>query len=409
MEPVPPQVIFPSTLRSIHVSGNWGTNATVWREWEAAGKPGTLIPADYIAWLNSVHANWVGISVALHYDDSMDSTVERVYVSEEDEHLIPAFTDEVLRQIVRELKSNDFEVYLTLAFEAHSAEQSARPVKRWQLGLPDVPDGVRSEHWPWRPDHPDHQRFIAEFWETYTQQAVHFARLAAQEGVVMYSLGTETDRLFRTRSGGHWPNHFGTELKSMVAGVRAVYDGLLTYDMHYTAVISDFFHPGSTHLWDDLSLDVVGISAWFPLLEAPPAGVVATSVLEQSYENIFRRWLIPLAKQNPGRPIVFTEYGAIDVVRAPYDSGGDSLGDAATFVDRNGNGRDDGQEAQANMFQALFNTMRRHPDVIHGAFFWDNWLASDETWDEYWADRRTFSIRDKISEDVVRATYEDYR
>ena len=141
----------------------------------------------------------------------------------------------------------------------------------------------------------------------------------------------------------------------MVAGVRAVYDGLLTYDMHYTAVISDFFHPGSTHLWDDLSLDVVGISAWFPLLEAPPAGVVATSVLEQSYENIFRRWLIPLAKQNPGRPIVFTEYGAIDVVRAPYDSGGDSLGDAATFVDRNGNGRD------------------------------------------------------KISEDVVRATYEDYR
>ena len=272
MEPVPPQVIFPSTLRSIHVSGNWGTNAIVWREWEAAGKPGTLIPADYIAWLNSVHANWVGISVALHYDDSMDSTVERVYVSEEDEDLIDTFTDEVLRQIVRELKSNDFEVYLTLAFEAHSAEQSARPVERQHLGLPNVPDGVRSEHWPWRPDHPDHQRFIAEFWETYTQQAVHFARLAAQEGVAMYSLGTETDRLFRTRSGGHWPNHFGTELKSMVAGVRAVYDGLLTYDMHYSAVISDFFHPGSTHLWDDLSLDVVGISAYFQLLEAPPAG-----------------------------------------------------------------------------------------------------------------------------------------
>ena len=100
---------------------------------------------------------------------------------------------------------------------------------------------------------------------------------------------------------------------------------------------------------------------------------------------------------------MFTEYGAVDVVSSPYAfGGGRSLGDAATFVDRNGNGRDDGQETQANMFQALFNTMRRHPDVIHGAFFWDNWLASDETWDEYWADRRTFSIRDKISEDVVR-------
>ena len=33
----------------------------------------------------------------------------------------------------------------------------------------------------------------------------------------MFSLGTETDRLFRTRSGGYWPNDFLQELRAMVS------------------------------------------------------------------------------------------------------------------------------------------------------------------------------------------------
>ena len=57
---------------------------------------------------------------------------------------------------------------------------------------------------------------MAEFWETYTQQAVYFARLAEEEGVRLYSLGTETARLFRTRPGGSFPNDFGQELRTMV-------------------------------------------------------------------------------------------------------------------------------------------------------------------------------------------------
>ena len=91
-----------------------------------------------------------------------------------------------------------------------------------------VPYGseIKPEFWPWRPDHPDHERFVAEFWETYTQQAVHFARIAEEEGVRLYSLGTETERLFGTRSGGErWPNHFRAELQEMVRRVRAVYSG----------------------------------------------------------------------------------------------------------------------------------------------------------------------------------------
>ena len=223
-------------LRAIHAGGNWGTNGIPVRLWEASGRSQPLVPSDYIAYLENLNVNWIGLSVALHYDDSMDSTVERVHSEDVD---IPTFSDDAIRQYIREFRSHGIDVYLTLAFEAFEAEGSARPVNRWQLGDPGdpvtgVPPDDPAEHghilpenWPWRPDHPDHQRFVAEFWETYTDQAVHFARLAEEEGVRMFSLGTEVERLFRTRSGGYWPNHFRDELETMVRRVREVYSGLL--------------------------------------------------------------------------------------------------------------------------------------------------------------------------------------
>ena len=213
-------------LRGVHSAGNWGTNRGVVEAWNDNGQRGPLVPRDHIAFLHRLHANWVGVSVALHVDDSMDSTVERVYQGVG----IPTYTDDALRRIIREFRAAGFGVYLTLAFEAHEAERAARPVRRWQLGDPGQRDtGVPSDdpevfgrilagNWPWRPGHPDHQRFVAEFWETYTAQAVHFARIAEEEGARLFSLGTETERLFRSRSGGYWPNHFRPQMEPWCAG-----------------------------------------------------------------------------------------------------------------------------------------------------------------------------------------------
>ena len=55
----------------------------------------------------------------------MDSTVERAYSSDLN---VPTFSDDVLRQLIREFRENDFSVYLTLAFESHEARVSQRPV-----------------------------------------------------------------------------------------------------------------------------------------------------------------------------------------------------------------------------------------------------------------------------------------
>ena len=406
-------------LRAIHAAGNWGDTGDVVDRWEAAGRVGALIPLDYIEWLKSLHVNWIGLSIALHYNDSMDSTVERVYSSDVD---IRTFSDNALRQLIREFRNHGIDVYLTLAFEAYEAETAARPVRRWQLGDP-APTGVPPDDpnvfglilpqfWPWRPDHPDHRRFVAEFWATYTQQAVHFARIAEDEGVRLYSLGTETDRLFRTRSGRYMTNDFGRELRSMVESVRAVYNGLLTYDMHYDVLAaSHFYGPGSGagHLWADLDLDIVGISAWFPLTDSRPTTVLSVESFQARYRWIFQNQLIPLANTNPDRPIVFTEYGAMDVVETSERPGDTSAQNRRfVFTDLNRNGLDDGRETQANIYEALINTIAQYPGIVNGVFYWDNWIASDEQWARYWARRRNYAIRGKRSEEVVRSAYASY-
>ena len=409
-------------LRAIHAAGNWGDTGDVVDKWEATGRIGTLIPLDYIEWLKSLHVNWIGLSVALHYDNSMDSTVERVYSSDVD---IPTFSDEALRQLIREFKNHGIDVYLTLAFEADKAEIASRPVRRWQLGDPAPPHtggvppddpnifGVISpQFWPWRPDHPDHRRFVTEFWATYTQQAVHFARIAEDEGVRLYSLGTETDRLFRTRPGSYMTNDFGRELRSMVQSVRAVYSGLLTYDMHYDVLTASHFYgsgSGAGHLWADLNLDIIGISAWFPLTDSRPSTVLSVENFQTRYRQIFQNLLIPLANRNPDRPIVFTEYGAMDVIETPQKPGDTSAQNRRfIFTDWNGNGLDDGRETQANIYQALINTIAQYPGIVNGVFYWDNWITSDEQWARYWARRRTYAIRDKPAEEIVRSAYASY-
>lgn len=399
-------------LRAIHNAGNWGLNRTSVDRWKA-DPSNPILPPTHVDWVESLNTDWVGISIALHVDDSVDSTVERRYAGVG----TPTFTDDALRQIIREYRQLGIDVYVTLAFEIHEAASAERPLARYLLGDPgDAEIGkplesellIDSADWPWNPDHPDHERFTAEFWATYTAQAVHFARLAQAEGARMFSLGTETDNLFRTRGDdGYWRNDYLAELRAMVAGVRGVFSGLVTYDMHYTAVVHDHYAPGSRHLWSDLGLDIVGLSAWFPLADAPPATVLSVDTLRRRYDRIFRDHLIPVSTRSR-RPILFLEYGIVDMVERPFEPDLHGLG-GPPFSDADGNGLDDGQEQQANVIEALFQTIDDYPGVVYGAFLWNNWIASDEDWalrlaDEYLA--RDFSIRTKLAEHFVRAAYD---
>ena len=81
--------------RAIHMGGNWGTNRL----------PGIQeLPPDYFLRLADLNVNWVGISVALFIDDSIDDSVGRVY----DRGVIRTFTDEALIEAIRAFRQRGF-------------------------------------------------------------------------------------------------------------------------------------------------------------------------------------------------------------------------------------------------------------------------------------------------------------
>lgn len=104
--------------------------------------------------------------------------------------------------------------------------------------------------------------------------------------------------------------------------------------------------------------------------------------LRREYERIFRDHLIPMAERNPGRPLVFLEYAAVDTVEAPAGPNIWLNDSSLVFADASGNGLDDGQEVQDNMYRALFETMEAYPGLVHGAFFSDTWIPDSE---DYWS------------------------
>ena len=386
-----------TNFRAVNMGGNWGINRdTV-----------PYMPEEYFLFLRDLNVNWVGISVALHVDGSMDSTVELDY----DEHLqIPSFRNDVLRELIRTFHSHGFNVYIHMAFE--SGKGSEHPVSRWQFGDPFMHNedpNISPEYWPWRIDHPQHQEFVAEFWQSYTDAVVHVASIAEEEGVNMMTLGTETDRLFRSRSGEHWPNHFLNEMQSMVSQVRSVFTGQLGYEEHYGAIVNrDYLGVGSDYIHDDLGLDFIGVSAYFQLMESVPNNVPTVKDLESRWDAIFNEHLKPLKQRNGNKPVFFTEFGYVDSKEALRMANADEF-TPKSFKDKDGNGKDDGEEVQANAYAALFNVMDKNPGFITGAFLWDVNMATEQQYQQTYAQMRTFNIRGKLAEDVVREHYNKWR
>ncbi|MFC2038665.1 hypothetical protein ACFLUG_02730 [Chloroflexota bacterium] len=384
--------------RAVNMGGNWGTNK----------KAVKYLPEEYFIYLKDLNVNWVGISVALHIDGSMDSTVE---LNHDERLLIPTFPDGALRKLISTFRSHGFNVAVHMAFESGGKGQE-HPVQRWQLGDPmmhnEDPE-ILPEYWPWRTDHPQHESFVSEFWQTYTDSVVHIAKIAEEEGVGILTLGTETDRLFRSRSGGGWPNHFLEEMRTLVSSVRNVFHGQVCYDMHYQSIVDrSYLGPGSDYLVKDLGLDFIAVSAYFSLMKTIPDTVPTVQDLEASWDSVFNDHIKPLKERNENKPVIFTEFGYVDSTGSLKSASADEFTNK-TFKDKDGNGKDDGEETQANAYQALFNTIENDPGIVNGAFLWGVSMATEQEYQNSYAKMRTFNIRGKLAEDLVREQYGAWR
>ncbi len=172
------------------------------------------------------------------------------------------------------------------------------------------------------------------FFEDYETWIVNLARICRQaDGFVV---GTELDKTL-----GH-----EEEWRRIIRRVREVFRGPLTYGANWT----DYER---VPFWD--ALDIVGIQAYFPLVEAGAASPVTREAIDSGWRRILLR-LKRYSKQT-GRRIVFTELGYNQAFRAPFAPWEYQV---------------DGPEAeaiQAACLESALNAIEREPTVV-GAFLW---------------------------------------
>jgi len=375
-------------MRGVHIGGSFSY-------WNGASNLVDL-PEEYFLYLKRLNVDWVGIGPAGGgLQGSWDTGFPGLDTDEE-----------LVRRLIRKLHSHGFNVYVMVStWFWHFGE--AWP-HRANLGAPSVFDWARfpgDDSWPWDPLHPRHEIFVEEFFQSYTTENLRLAELCEEEGVEMLALGTETDWLFRTRNEfGQLGSEFSDELRRMMKQVREVYTGLLTYDLSYT-VFRDFdLRENSLEMWGDLSMDVIGLSMYPQLFEIPVTGVPSVEVLKERWQRIFDGYFVPLKERYPDKPIVFTEFGFINAVGTTY-KGSEIKGPIEPTTDSNANGIDDGEEEQANAFEALFLAMEENPGIVEGVFIWGQWIQTVEEWSTTLAHQRDHWVRGRRAQKVLCEYY----
>jgi hypothetical protein len=202
----------------------------------------------------------------------------------------------------------------------------------------------------------------AQWFSSYRSFILHHAQLAQTTGFDQLSVGAELSGT--TDREADW--------RSVIAAVRAVYSGPLTYAANFGG------EEIAVQFWD--ALDLIGVDAYYPL----------TDKMHPSVDELKAGWLPHLQRlqalsQRWKRPIIFPELGYRSVAGAnmrPYDW------------------RMDGQvdlPGQADLYQAFFEVFHDQP-WMNGVFWWawgpdPNQGGPDDTY---------YSPHNKMAEGVLR-------
>lgn len=196
------------------------------------------------------------------------------------------------------------------------------------------------------------QRFFAE----YTAWIVQVARVS--KGADAFVVGTELDKTL----------HREADWRRVIAAVDAVYEGPLTYAANWPD------YP-KVPFWD--ALDMIGVQAYFPLVEAGEAPT------EANLRAGWRRHLAALGAYSraQNRHVVFTELGYTASARAAEQPWDDT------------NGGPDAETVQARALDVALE-MVAHDDRVVGAFLW-KWYPGP--WQP-----RNFSMKRATVRQVIR-------
>ena len=135
-------------------------------------------------------------------------------------------------------------------------------------------------------------RFFADY-ETWI---VEMARVAEEHGAPIFSVGLEYTRAQK----------FEARWRKIIAAVRAVYRGKLTYGANWNAFAEVKF-------WD--ALDYIGVLAYFPLTTAEnPSAAQLADAWEKHTDNLAR-----FSAEQGGKQVLFVEVGYNESARAAVE------------------------------------------------------------------------------------------
>jgi hypothetical protein len=205
------------------------------------------------------------------------------------------------------------------------------------------------------------------FEASYRNFILEFARVAQEEDVDLFCIGTELEQFVLHRPA-FW--------KSLIAEVRTIYKGRLTYAANWDEY-------KRFPLWKEL--DFIGIDAYFPVSDAK-----TPTVLEA--RNGWCYWLDEIQSMSikEKRKVIFTEFGyrSVDFAgKEPWKSDR-----SMTAVNL---------EAQNNTTQALFDELWNH-EWFEGGFLWKWFLDHGRVGG--WEDTQ-FTPQNKPVEDIIRIHY----
>ncbi len=187
----------------------------------------------------------------------------------------------------------------------------------------------------------------AGWFRAYGDVLNHYARMARDNGVERYVIGTELINMTTSTSNSTNTANWRT----MIGNVKGIYSGPLTYSSNWGP---SGFTDEKNHIefWGDL--DFIGIAAYFNL----ETGSNAVADLKNAWNKWNFEHVKPLSDRI-GKPVIFTELGYKSVPGShsrPWDFG---LGGPADETE------------QANSYEALFSYWNDFP-YLQGVSLW-NW------------------------------------
>ena len=195
--------------------GGTTVNGMTWGWVGTRGEWATPEAAESMAKMLDVGVTWAGIAFA--------ALQERTFSTEIQWREDPVVTDDEVRWAIREAKRLGMKVVLKPVVNVSDAWRGHISFFDW-----DVPGEPSWTQW----------------FASYTEYIVHHAHIAEEEGVEMFCVGCEMVQTDKRAD----------EWRALVAEVRAVYGGLITYNC-------DKYQEDSVTWWD--AVDVLSSSFYY--------------------------------------------------------------------------------------------------------------------------------------------------